>query len=96
MTLRKGERVRRVVDAPDSLDGPLAAGSRVGTVTVLVDGRRVGRVAAVTAGEVPGAGVLRVVVSAIGLPLTLLILLLALLFAVLAVLRVRVRLRLVR
>ncbi len=56
VTLRKGERVRRVVDAPDSLDGPLAAGSRVGTVTVLVDGRRVGRVAVVTAGEVPGAG----------------------------------------
>ncbi len=96
VTLRKGERVRRIVDAPDSLDGPLAAGSRVGTVTVLVDGRRVGRVAAVTAGEVPGAGIPRVVVSAIGLPLTLLILLLALLFAVLAVLRVRVRLRLVR
>jgi serine-type D-Ala-D-Ala carboxypeptidase (penicillin-binding protein 5/6) len=96
VTLRRGERVRRVVDAPDSLDGPLAAGSRVGTVTVLVNGRRAGRVAVVTAGEVPGAGVLRVVVSAIGLPLTLLILLLALLLAVLALLRVRVRMRLVR
>ena len=96
VTLRKGERVRRVVDAPDSLDGPLAAGSRVGTVTVLVDGRRVGRVPVLTAGDVPGAGVLRVVVSAIGLPLTMLILLLALVLAVLALLRVRVRLRLVR
>ena len=96
VTLRKGERVRRVVDAPSSLHGPLDAGSRVGTVTVLVDGRRVGRVPVVTAGEVPGAGVLRVVVSAIGLPLTMLILLLTLLVAVLALLRVRVRLRLVR
>ncbi len=96
VTLRKGERVRRVVDAPSSLHGPLDAGSRVGTVTVLVDGRRVGRVPLVTAGEVPGAGVLRVIVSAIGLPLTMLILLLTLLVAVLALLRVRVRLRLVR
>ncbi len=96
VTLRKGERVRRAVDAPDSLDGPLAAGSRVGSVTVLVDGRRVGRVPVLTSGDVPGAGLPRVVVSAIGLPMTMLILLLTLLCAALAVLRVRVRLRLVR
>ena len=44
LTLRDGERVRRRVSAPEELEGPLAAGERVGSVTVLVDGERVRRV----------------------------------------------------
>ena len=57
LTLRGGERVRRRVDAPDEVEGPLAAGERVGSR----DGARrrrapVRRVALVTAAEVPGSG----------------------------------------
>lgn len=72
VTVRRGQRLGRRVDAPEELDGPLPAGARVGTVTLLRDGRPVRRVALVTASEVPGAGPLRVVVSSLGLPLTLL------------------------
>jgi serine-type D-Ala-D-Ala carboxypeptidase (penicillin-binding protein 5/6) len=96
LTLRDGERVRRRVNAPDELDGPLPAGARVGSVTVLVDGRRVRRVALVTAGEVPGAGKLRVLTSKIGVPLTVLLVLAILLGAVLVAMRSRVRLKLVK
>ena len=35
LTLRDGERVSRACDAPDEVSGPLAAGERVGSVTVL-------------------------------------------------------------
>lgn len=99
LTVRDGERIRRRVDAPDELEGPLPAGERVGTVTVLLDGRPVRRVALVTAAEVPGAGTLRVLLSALGVPLTLLLLLAILVvaaLAVLAVLRLRIRIRIVR
>jgi D-alanyl-D-alanine carboxypeptidase (penicillin-binding protein 5/6) len=95
-TIRDGERIRRRVNAPEELEGPIAAGARVGTVTVLLDGRPVRRVALVTAGEVPGAGTVRVLLSVLGVPLTLLIVLAILVGAVLAVLRLRVRIRIVR
>lgn len=94
--LRDGERVRRRVRAPDELEGPLRAGERVGTVTVLVDGEPVRRLALVTAADVPGAGTLRVLLSVLGVPLTVLLVLAILLGAALAALRLRVRLRLVR
>jgi hypothetical protein len=61
-----------------------------------VDGRVVRRVALVTQSDVPGAGTVRVVVSVLGVPLTVLLLLAILLAAALAALRIRVRLRLVR
>ena len=96
LTVRRGQRVTRRVSAPDELDGPLAAGTRVGSVSVLVDGRPVRRVALVTRSDVPGAGTVRVLLSALGVPLTVLLLLAILLAAALAVLRIRVRLRLVR
>ena len=96
MTLRDGERVRRRVRAPDEVKGPLRAGSRVGTVTVLVDGRPVRRVALVTASSVPEAGTFRILFSVLGVPLTSVILLAILLAAVLTAIRVRVRLRIVR
>jgi serine-type D-Ala-D-Ala carboxypeptidase (penicillin-binding protein 5/6) len=94
--VREGERIERRVRAPKELDGPLPAGEPVGSVTVLVDGAPVRRVALVTAAEVPGAGTLRVVTSVVGVPLTLLAGLAILVAAVLAARRIRLRLRLVR
>src|SRR5215216_6464275 len=67
----------------------------VGSVTVLVDGKPVRRVPLVTAGDVPGAGTLRVLTSVVGVPLTLFAGLAILLAAVLVALRIRLRLRLV-
>jgi D-alanyl-D-alanine carboxypeptidase (penicillin-binding protein 5/6) len=94
--VREGERVRRRVRAPDELEGPIPAGRRVGSVTVLVDGSPVRRIPLVTAADVPGAGTLRVLTSIVGIPLTLLAALAILLAAVLVALRIRLRLRLVR
>jgi D-alanyl-D-alanine carboxypeptidase (penicillin-binding protein 5/6) len=96
LTIRDGERLRRRVNAPDEVEGPLAAGARVGTVTVLLDGRPVRRVALVTAEEVPEAGTLRVLLSWLGVPLTLILVLAILVAAVLAVLKLSVRIRIVR
>jgi D-alanyl-D-alanine carboxypeptidase (penicillin-binding protein 5/6) len=96
LTIRDGERIGRDVKAPDELEGPLAAGERVGTVTVLLDGRPVRRVAIVTAEKVPGAGTLRVLLSWLGVPLTLLLVVAILVAAALALLRLGVRIRIVR
>ena len=70
--LRRGERIGRRVAAPETLNGELAAGTRVGRVAVLRGRRVVTRVPLVTAAEVPGAGPIRVVTHALGFPLTLL------------------------
>jgi uncharacterized integral membrane protein len=96
VTVRDGQHLNRRVSAPDELEGPVAKGERVGSVTVLVGGRRVRRVALVTAEEVPGAGTLRVLLSDLGVPLTVLILLAILVGAVLAMLRVRIRIRIAK
>jgi serine-type D-Ala-D-Ala carboxypeptidase (penicillin-binding protein 5/6) len=96
LTLRDGQQIRRVVNAPDEVSGPLAAGKRVGSVTVTVDGERVRRVPLVTATDVPEAGTLRVVLSVLGVPLTVLAVLAILLVVVLLTLRLRVRFRLVK
>jgi D-alanyl-D-alanine carboxypeptidase (penicillin-binding protein 5/6) len=96
LTLRDGQRVRRVVDSPEQLSGPLPAGERTGRVTVFVDGERVRRLPLVTAGDVPAAGTLRVLLSVLGVPLTVLALLAILLGLVLLMLRLRVRFRLVK
>jgi D-alanyl-D-alanine carboxypeptidase (penicillin-binding protein 5/6) len=94
--IRDGERIKRRVRAPDEVEGPLAAGERVGSVTVLVDGRPVRRTALVTADDIPGAGTLRVLISVVGVPLTMLAALAILIAAVVALIRVRARRRLVR
>ena len=94
--VRDGERIRRRVRAPDELEGPLPEGRRVGSVTVLVDGKPIRRVPLVTGADVPGAGTLTVLTSVVGVPLTLLAGLAILLAAVLVALRIRLRLRLVR
>ncbi len=96
LTIRDGMRLRRRVNAPEEVEGPIAAGERVGSVTVLVDGEPVRRVALVTAEDVPGAGTLRVLLSVLGVPLTLLIAVGILVAAILAILRVRVRIRIAR
>jgi serine-type D-Ala-D-Ala carboxypeptidase (penicillin-binding protein 5/6) len=96
LTVRDGQHVARRVRAPDELEGPVAKGERVGSVTVLVDGRRVRRVALVTAQEVPGAGTLRVLLSDVGTPLTVLIVLAILVAAVFALLRFRIRIRIAK
>jgi D-alanyl-D-alanine carboxypeptidase (penicillin-binding protein 5/6) len=96
LTLRDGERVRRRVRSPEELSGPLPEGDRVGSVTVTVDGERVRRVALVTAAEVPEAGTLRVLVSVLGVPLTVLAVIAILLVAALLALRLRARFRLVK
>ena len=96
LTIRDGEHIRRRVKAPDEVEGPLEAGVRVGTVTVLLDGRPARRVALVTAEEVPEAGTLRVLLSWLGVPLTLILVLAILVAAVLAILKLSVRIRIVR
>ena len=96
LTVREGEDVQRRVRAPDELVGPLPAGRRVGTVTVLVDGEPRRRVALVTATAVPEAGTLRVLLSELGVPLTVLLALAILLGAALMAMRLRVRFKLVR
>src|ERR671913_2311744 len=96
LTVRDGERIRRRVNAPDEVEGPLEAGVRVGTVTVLLDGRPARRVALVTAEKVPEAGTLRVLLSWLGVPLTLILVLAILVAAVLAVVKLSVRIRIVR
>jgi serine-type D-Ala-D-Ala carboxypeptidase (penicillin-binding protein 5/6) len=96
LTLRIGEHVRRRISAPEEVEGPLEAGTRVGSVTVFVDGERVRRVPLVTAADVPGAGTLRVLTSVLGVPLTVLLVIAILLGAALAALTLRRRVRLVR
>ncbi len=96
LTVRRGERVSRRVSAPDELEGPLEAGARVGSVTVLLDGRPVRQVDLLTSAAVPGAGPLRVLFSPLGVPLTLLLVLCALGAAALMVRRSRVSQRTVR
>jgi serine-type D-Ala-D-Ala carboxypeptidase (penicillin-binding protein 5/6) len=96
VTVRDGQHVRRAVRAPNQVSGPLAAGQRVGTVTVFVDGERVRRVALVTAAEVPKAGTVRVLVSVLGVPLTVIAVLAILIGVALLILRLRVRFRLVQ
>jgi hypothetical protein len=84
------------VRAPDQVSGPLAARQRVGTVMVFVDGERVRRVGLVTAAEVPKAGTVRVLVSVLGVPLTVIAVLAILIGVALLILRLRVRFRLVQ
>jgi serine-type D-Ala-D-Ala carboxypeptidase (penicillin-binding protein 5/6) len=96
VTVRDGQHLARRVHAPDELDGPVAKGSRVGSVSALVDGRPLRRVALVTARDVPAAGTLRVLLSVVGVPLTVLIVLAILVAAALAILRLRIRIRIAK
>jgi D-alanyl-D-alanine carboxypeptidase (penicillin-binding protein 5/6) len=75
LVLRAGEQVTRRVRAPKELAGPMPAGRRVGSVTVLEHGRPARTVPLVTAAKVPGAGTLRKLTWTLGWPLTLVVLL---------------------
>jgi len=93
VTVRRGQRVSTRVDAPEQVEGELAAGSPVGHVAVLRGGRVVRRVRLVTASRVPGAGPLRRVVDRLGPLLLALLALLVLAAAVAAAARASARRR---
>jgi serine-type D-Ala-D-Ala carboxypeptidase (penicillin-binding protein 5/6) len=93
LSIRRGERLRTRVTAPGELEGELPAGRRVGSVTVLLGDRVLRRVPLVTAAEVPGAGPLRVLVSALGGPLTALAILGMLVLTAMGAIRLRSRRR---
>jgi len=75
VTARRDERIAKRIDAPGELRGEIAAGTRVGTVALLRDGEVVRRVPLLAGEEVPGAGPLRRIASALGISLTALLLL---------------------
>ena len=96
VTVRRGQRVTRRVRAPQELEGPLRAGARVGSVTVLRDGRALRTVALVTARPVPAASTLDKAFALLGLPLLVVLVVGLLVIALFAALRLRGRVRLVR
>jgi len=75
VTARRDQRIVKRIDAPNELHGEIAARTRVGSVAVLRDGKVVRRVPLLTGAEVPGAGPLRRIASALGISLTALVLL---------------------
>ena len=89
LVLRRGERTSTVVDAPEEVDGPLAAGERVGWVEVQRRGRTVRRVALVTLGDIEGASFLRKAVRTLGTLLIVVIVLGIVLLVIVAVHRRR-------
>jgi serine-type D-Ala-D-Ala carboxypeptidase (penicillin-binding protein 5/6) len=66
--LRRDAHVRLVVDVPRELAGPLPARAVVGSATVRVDGRAIGRVPLVTTRAVPAVGLLEQVGRAVDRP----------------------------
>jgi D-alanyl-D-alanine carboxypeptidase (penicillin-binding protein 5/6) len=66
LTIRRGERVRKLVEAPDKLEGPLPRGEEVGVMQVSYRGKVVRRVPLVTAEPVRGATTWDKVGSALG------------------------------
>lgn len=89
LTVRRGEEVRTVLDAPEELEGPLPRGERVGTVSVVYRGKVVRTAPLVTAAEVPGAGTIRRLTAALGVALTLIAILIMGLASMLVALRIR-------
>ena len=85
--VRRGRRATvRVTGAPEELDGPLSAGSRVGVVEVRERGRVVARTPLVTSRAVEEAGLSTRLASLLSQPLTLLLIALVLGCTVLLVL----------
>jgi serine-type D-Ala-D-Ala carboxypeptidase (penicillin-binding protein 5/6) len=66
LTVRRGRPERRRVMAPAELEGPIAAGERVGSVQVLVRGQVVRTVPLVTEERVEGAGFVRKATASVG------------------------------
>jgi serine-type D-Ala-D-Ala carboxypeptidase (penicillin-binding protein 5/6) len=88
-TLRRGERLTTRVHVPKELEGPIAAGRRVGSVDILYLGRRVKTLGLVTTRAVPGANIWQQMTSVLGPLLTALALLVVVVGGVLAGLRLR-------
>jgi D-alanyl-D-alanine carboxypeptidase (penicillin-binding protein 5/6) len=88
ITIRRGERVTRRVNAPNTVNGPLPAGRRVGSVSLVYRGKVVRTVPLVTAAPVPAASFARKVIATIGVPF-LALAFLALLAACLGAVRAR-------
>jgi D-alanyl-D-alanine carboxypeptidase (penicillin-binding protein 5/6) len=89
LTARRSRPVRTRVSAPRELQGPLAAGARVGEVQVVYRGRVVRTVPLVLMTPVAGAGFVRKVTSGIGGPLAAVAFVILLGAVLLLVLRVR-------
>jgi serine-type D-Ala-D-Ala carboxypeptidase (penicillin-binding protein 5/6) len=88
-TLRRGERLTTRVHVPKQLEGPIAAGRRVGSVDVRYLGHRVKTLGLVTTRAVPEAGLVKRITDALGPPLTALALLLVVVGGLLAGLKLR-------
>ena len=88
LVVRRDERVDTVVQAPDELDGPLAAGERVGWIEVTRGAKTVRRVGLVTLAEVEGASFLRKVIRTAGI-LLIVGIVLGIFFAVMVAVRRR-------
>ena len=83
-TLRRGERLSTRLNVPKELEGPIAAGRRVGSADVLYLGHKVKTLGLVTTRAVPEASVAKRVKDVLGTPLTALALALVVLGGVLA------------
>jgi serine-type D-Ala-D-Ala carboxypeptidase (penicillin-binding protein 5/6) len=66
LTIRRGERVRKLVEVPGKLEGPLPRGKRVGVMQVSYRDKVVRRIPLVTAEPVRGATTWQKVTSAVG------------------------------
>jgi D-alanyl-D-alanine carboxypeptidase (penicillin-binding protein 5/6) len=88
-TLRRGQRLRTRLHIPSELNGPIPAGTRVGSVDVLFLGHKVKTLGLVTTRAVPALGFFKRITDALGPPLTALALVLLVLGGVLAGLRLR-------
>lgn len=88
-TLRRGQRLTTRVRIPDELEGPIAAGRRVGSVDVLYVGRKVRTLGLVTTRAVPGSSFVGRVTNSLGPVLTALALVVVVLGGVLAGIRLR-------
>ena len=89
LTIRRGERVRKRVEAPEKLEGPLPRGERVGVMQVSYRGKVVRRIPLVTAEPVRGATTWDKIGSAFGGSAAALAFLAVAALAALAALRVR-------
>ena len=59
VTVRRGQKIRTVVRAPEELEGPIERGAGVGSVGVFRGGELIRQVPLVTAEAVPEAGIVR-------------------------------------
>jgi serine-type D-Ala-D-Ala carboxypeptidase (penicillin-binding protein 5/6) len=88
-TLRRGERLSTRLHVPKELEGPIAAGTRVGSVDVVYLGRKVKTLGLVTVRAVPGTSFVTRLTDAVGPWPTALALILVVVGGLLAGLKLR-------